>query len=178
VHRGFDKELESAYSNVVELISKHKVGQIPVYLTGHSAGGALATLAARRLVENSKPVNAVYVYSPPRVGDRMFSKSYPIPLFRFERNDDVVPHVPLPPSIAKIVGAVFLIDRITEMFPALGGYASGNVEYIHAGELFFADWSDDLVYSSTLGGYFDKLIKVAARALSCRTKLPARNITP
>jgi hypothetical protein len=76
----------------------------PLYLAGHSAGGALATLAARRLHEAGVPVRGAVVFSSPRVGDRAFAATYPVQLVRIERRHDVVPHLPLPPSLAYAAG--------------------------------------------------------------------------
>ena len=49
VHRGFDDGLEMLWEKLLEtLISPQAAGK-PLFLTGHSRGGALATLAAQRL---------------------------------------------------------------------------------------------------------------------------------
>ena len=49
-------------------------------------------------------VRAAVVFSAPRVGDRRFAASYPLPLLRIEHRHDLIPHLPLPPSLAGMLG--------------------------------------------------------------------------
>ena len=46
--------------------------QRPIFITGHSLGGATATLLAKRMQQQNYDVQAAYVYAPPKVGDRRF----------------------------------------------------------------------------------------------------------
>ncbi|MGB3298025.1 MAG: lipase family protein [Phormidesmis sp.] len=75
----------------------------PLYITGHSLGGALATIAAAALVESNIEVAGVYTFGQPRVGDRTFVSQLNSRLngkiFRFVNNNDLVPHVPPPFSV-------------------------------------------------------------------------------
>jgi predicted lipase len=84
VHRGYARELDAVADRLAAMARDHAAGGKPLYLTGHSAGGALATLAARRLHEAGVPVRAAVVFSAPRVGDRRYARSYPLPLVRIE----------------------------------------------------------------------------------------------
>ncbi|MEL7140636.1 MAG: lipase family protein [Cyanobacteria bacterium J06573_11] len=75
----------------------------PLYITGHSLGGALATMAAAALSDNGIEVAGVYTFGQPRVGDRTFAQQLNQhtngKVFRFVNNNDIVPHVPPPFSI-------------------------------------------------------------------------------
>lgn len=75
----------------------------PLYVTGHSLGGALATIAAAGLVDNSIDVAGVYTFGQPRVGDRTFVSQLNSrtkgKIFRFVNNNDLVPHIPPPFSV-------------------------------------------------------------------------------
>ncbi|MEM6451294.1 MAG: lipase family protein [Cyanobacteria bacterium P01_D01_bin.105] len=75
----------------------------PLYITGHSLGGALATIAAAALAEHGIEVAGVYTFGQPRVGDRTFVRQLNNitqgKVFRFVNNNDIVPHVPPPFSI-------------------------------------------------------------------------------
>ena len=75
----------------------------PLYITGHSLGGALATIAAAALSDNGVEVAGVYTFGQPRVGDRLFVSQLNSHIngkvFRFVNNNDIVPHVPPPFSI-------------------------------------------------------------------------------
>ncbi len=44
----------------------------PMFVTGHSLGGATATLLAKRMKRNGYDVSAAYVYAPPKVGNAAF----------------------------------------------------------------------------------------------------------
>src|SRR5919199_2136085 len=119
VHRGFAREVEAVERSLRELVLDHGAEAKPLYLTGHSAGGALATLTARRLHERGVPVRGVGVFSSPRVGDAAFARTYPVPLVRIERRHDVVPHLPLPPRVAWTLGRMG-VDRLLERLELSG----------------------------------------------------------
>ncbi|MEK0085373.1 lipase family protein [Benzoatithermus flavus] len=158
VHRGYARELDEVADRLAEMAQDHALGGKPIYLTGHSAGGALATLAARRLHAAGVPVRAAVVFSAPRVGDRNFAKTYPVPLVRIEHRHDLIPHLPFPPSLARIVGHG-LVDRVIGaldwLAPALERYRLARTEYVHAGELFYDDGSEAL-YRVPPGQYWSR----------------------
>ncbi|WP_335085613.1 lipase family protein [Nostoc sp.] len=66
VHPGFALLLEEVLPKIQAIIKNSNAKQI--CLTGHSLGGALATLAAYRLINNFPLIN-VYTFGSPRVGD-------------------------------------------------------------------------------------------------------------
>jgi hypothetical protein len=142
VHRGYARELDALGGLLHEMAGDHAMGGKPVYVTGHSAGGALATLAARRLHAAGTDVRAAVVLSAPRVGDRRYAASYPVPLLRIEHRHDLIPHLPLPPSLAGLLGRA-LVDPLIEaagwLSPLLSGARVGGTEYVHAGELLYDD---------------------------------------
>lgn len=102
VHSGFSKALDSVWDQIMGILSalsaqpKHR----SYWLTGHSLGAALATLAAANLLfkENDRPINGVYTYGSPRVGNEAFSLAYNTAIksrtFRFVNNNDMVTRVP------------------------------------------------------------------------------------
>jgi hypothetical protein len=149
VHRGFAREVDAVLPALRELALDHGAERKPLYLTGHSAGGALAQLAARRLFERGVPVSGAVVFSSPRVGDRAFARTFPVPLVRVERRHDVVPHLPLPPSLAQAAGRL-VVDRFLERLeltgevPGASELRLADTEYVHAGELFYDDGREAL----------------------------------
>ena len=95
VHRGFARALDSIWGEILECMRPlHDKGQ-KVWIAGHSLGGALATLAAKRLEPPHGP-HAVYTFGQPRVGDPAFAQGYGQRLYRFVNNRDIVPNFPLP----------------------------------------------------------------------------------
>jgi hypothetical protein len=69
----------------------------PLFIAGHSLGGALAVVAARRLAAAGVEIAAVYTYGMPRPGDVDFVTDYNRALgqatFRLVHGDDIVPTV-------------------------------------------------------------------------------------
>jgi triacylglycerol lipase len=65
----------------------------PLFFTGHSLGGAMATLASA--VSRKRTPRATYTFGTPRVGDAAFVASIqPVPLHRVENAHDPIPMVP------------------------------------------------------------------------------------
>lgn len=104
IHKGFDNALNSVWNQIVQTLKEvHQYGQ-PLWITGHSLGGALAALATARLVLDIDPdiyksVHGLYTFGQPRVGDRTFVKTLDDEIkhryFRFVNNNDIVPRVPV-----------------------------------------------------------------------------------
>ncbi len=68
---------------------------LPLYITGHSLGGALAAIASTRILPSDR-VAACYTYGCPRVGDGEFTlQLWKVPVYRQVHRSDVVPHAPL-----------------------------------------------------------------------------------
>lgn len=92
VHRGFVDQLTLVHD---EVLSDLRSGFTPpLYVTGHSQGGAVATLATKMLELAGIAVAATYTFAAPRPGDSAFAASVQTPVFRLEFGDDIVPHVP------------------------------------------------------------------------------------
>ena len=108
VHKGFNESLKlffeliknkdltdmSSYTTVIEDIENINENS-QIILTGHSLGGALATLAGCYLYEKGikKENLEVYTFGSPPVGTKEFTKYYhdKINLYRLVNENDVVP---------------------------------------------------------------------------------------
>jgi triacylglycerol lipase len=87
-----------------------------LHVTGHSLGGALATLAALRLQkERLYPVQTVYTYGSPRAGDSDFALAFDALLgtrcHRVVNNEDLVTRVPMRSMGYKHIGQIAYIDE-------------------------------------------------------------------
>ena len=75
----------------------------PLYVTGHSLGGVLATIAAAALMDHNVEIAGAYTFGQPRVGDRTFVNQLNSrtngKVFQFVNNNDLVPRVPPPFSV-------------------------------------------------------------------------------
>jgi V8-like Glu-specific endopeptidase len=109
VHRGF----LTAFQVVQTTLEDHlrQLDGIPLVLTGHSLGGALATIAAAEW-RGRYPIRGIYTFGQPAVGRSTFPDymrlHYSSKFFRIVYRDDVVARVPL--SFAH-VGKLFRFDR-------------------------------------------------------------------
>jgi predicted lipase len=70
----------------------------PLWLTGHSLGGALALLAAWRFVRQFVPVHQICTFGAPMIGNAAaaaaFEKEFPGKIFRYVDDRDMVPKLP------------------------------------------------------------------------------------
>ena len=69
VHKGFLDALEYVWPQVASGLQELEAAGIPVWITGHSLGAALATLAAAR-----RTPAALFTFGSPRVGDSGFQE--------------------------------------------------------------------------------------------------------
>lgn len=105
VHNGFQNGWRSIYRQVSKTLQKWCDAEpdinMEIWVTGHSLGGALATLAATSLKEQGIPVTKLYTFGQPRTGNGIFFDYFNTTLgfkeqaFRFVNNTDIVPRVPL-----------------------------------------------------------------------------------
>jgi len=90
VHKGFKDALDAIWGDLEPRLQEHARARRPIWLTGHSLGAALATLAAARL----GAVQGLYVFGSPLVGDRAFADAFPVRAFRIVHHRDIVARVP------------------------------------------------------------------------------------
>tara|TARA_R110000737_G_scaffold71812_1_gene100319 strand:+ start:943 stop:1665 length:723 start_codon:yes stop_codon:yes gene_type:complete len=93
VHSGFRGECDKLWDDIVKHHGKghHKK---KLFITGHSLGAAMATIATSRF-EEFTTVERLTTFGSPRVGTRSFVKAIETPHYRFVNNNDIVTKVPL-----------------------------------------------------------------------------------
>ena len=93
VHSGFRGECDKLWDMVVAHHGKgHQKKKL--WITGHSLGAAMATIATSRFEETQK-VEQLTTFGSPRVGTRKFVKNIETTHYRFVNNNDIVTKVPL-----------------------------------------------------------------------------------
>lgn len=98
MHQGFVTAYFSVKDDIHAFFKNHTIANVTV--TGHSLGGALATLCAVDLQYNFGTQISrleVYTYGSPKVGNDGFQKSYNrrvVNSYRFVHGMDIVPEVP------------------------------------------------------------------------------------
>jgi triacylglycerol lipase len=100
VHTGFFQAYwpirDTIFECVIDALRKKRR---PVYITGHSLGGALALMATAELSNHEDAevrdcVAACYTFGCPRAGDSSFDLYVKAPLYRITNGVDLVPAVP------------------------------------------------------------------------------------
>ena len=92
VHQGFADSLNELLPALSERVAALRSDnpRRKLWLTGHSLGGALATLAADRL----EAVQGLHTFGSPQVGDATFAANFKQPGWRFRNHTDVVAWMP------------------------------------------------------------------------------------
>lgn len=151
-HKGFTDIYMSARAQILAIIEKLP-GDKPLFITGHSLGGALATLAAIDIACNShisSPI--VYTFGTPRVGDPKFVRLYNSKIsthWRFQNEYDIVPHLPTlvyqSPNTKKTYYYMHVKGEVKRSFRM--GSVSGN----HILSSYFSDlFREDPVFATTV----------------------------
>lgn len=124
VHKGFKLAFDEVLSEKVglwtyvqELMDRGAADEL--YFTGHSLGGALATLAAVYLDSLPHPL---VTFGAPRVGNPEFCSHLPEETWRFINAGDPVPYLP----------------------PNIPGFNKGDSIFIHGGDMLFFDQERNL----------------------------------
>lgn len=108
VHKGF-YDASGALLRSVSAAIEHRGRPRHVWLTGHSLGGAIATLTMWRMESSGQPIDGLITFGQPRVGDRTFTEALNRKLgsriLRVINEDDVV--VSLPPRIPLVLPAYY-----------------------------------------------------------------------
>jgi triacylglycerol lipase len=90
VHSGFKAALDDVWQELLPEIQILEARGTKIWLTGHSLGAALATLAADRLLD----VQGLYTFGSPRVGDQEFQSRFQLKAFRVVNGNDIVTSMP------------------------------------------------------------------------------------
>ena len=88
IHVGFKGEINKLWPTISKVLADNPGN---LYVTGHSLGAAMATIAASRMQDR---VTALITFGSPRVGDKEFVKSLNVDHYRVQNNCDDVTKVP------------------------------------------------------------------------------------
>ncbi len=93
VHRGFKKEVDDIWPILEKALTNNKAN---LWFTGHSLGGAMATICAGRcfLSHISSRPEQIQTFGSPRVGNKRYVNNVNIDYLRWVNNNDIVTRVP------------------------------------------------------------------------------------
>ena len=135
VHTGFleaftkvkDSSGRTVEQVVTEILSKPEAKEgdqpLPLFITGHSLGGALAILATK-LVVRSDTSAACYTFGAPRVASYEFFELLKTPVYRVVNSSDVVPRVPPGAVMFVVTGLLRGIAKVTFFAPPVAALFS------------------------------------------------------
>ncbi len=155
VHTGFNnafrvntdkgKTIENILSDILksEQALSDKGDLLPLFLTGHSLGGALALLATKHLASDVN--GACYTFGAPRVASYEYFDNIKTPVYRVVNSSDIVPKIP-PGAITALFMNLFkalaflssfslslsnFFRKLEEMIDKLNGYRHyGDLRYL------------------------------------------------
>ncbi len=132
VHRGFQDAFKPLQKRIADALDQHQ--GLPLYITGHSLGGALALLATRLLCNDS--IGACYTFGCPRVADDEFFKGIKTPVYRVVNAADGVAKVPFGYGFSFALGLLRVIP-INGTFQVAEWLRKYFLGYTHYGTLVF-----------------------------------------
>ena len=94
---GFDERIKRLVKWYIDTYHKDSDDPVELHVTGHSLGGALATLAALDLTKQFNVDTTVYTFGQPRVGNKAFATDYDATVtkhFSVAHGQDPVARVP------------------------------------------------------------------------------------
>lgn len=145
VHKGFLSQYQLLHGELRQVLTAQNWGGKPLYLCGHSQGGALAqlTLATAQRQNWNTPIQSVYTFASPRAGDATFVGALGKELFRFEFGDDPVPHLPPDEGLLRAMGTPEIVLNILRSI-------LGQTRYVSPGILYYSD-RDELLAQAVVG---------------------------
>ena len=116
IHSGFRIAYDSVGKEIEETVLKL---DMPLYITGHSLGAALATVATQRLEHHLKIreiIAACYTFGSPRVGDTHYDMEFKSPIYRVVNTTDIVTVIPLLAMGYVHIGDIRYLGRVDGEF--------------------------------------------------------------
>jgi len=144
-HKGFVDAIAAVWGPLMAAVeAEMKACDRPLWITGHSLGGALALLAAWLFKRRFVPVHEVCTFGAPMIGNReacaAFDREFAGRIFRYVNGRDPVPKLPTMSLVAneflhvsqeRLLGKdpmTGLVDMIgTAAAKAVGGVLSGGL---------------------------------------------------
>lgn len=153
VHPGFWEAFIVVKPDVERELNKRP--NLPLYITGHSLGGALAVVATYAL--DGDRIAATYTFGGPRVGNLQFGQRIKSPVYRVINASDIVPR--LPPGV--LVDGVTILMKWLVFVPyseEIANFLERFRGYRHYGDQRYLSASAETVDDKTNQTTFPNLI--------------------
>lgn len=147
IHTGFKEAFDHVRFDIEKKLNEDKLQNKPLFITGHSLGGALATIAAKKLTHKGG-LAACYTFGSPRVGDEEWIGNIKTPIYRLVNAADCV--TMLPPSSETITVISWILQFIPWVGKPLRSLLLSNFGgYLHCGNMRYL--------SNCSNGQYDKV---------------------
>lgn len=132
IHIGFNDAFAEIHIELQEYLNSLKEEK-PLFITGHSLGAALATVATKKLT-HKYGVSGCYTYGSPRVGDEEWMNNIKTPIYRLVNSAD--PVTMLPPGADAINSIAWLSKFIPYVGKSIRRWLLSNFGgYYHVGDM-------------------------------------------
>ncbi|MGI9298649.1 MAG: lipase family protein [Gammaproteobacteria bacterium] len=127
IHSGFNEAYNCVASEIQNALDRDEHKDLPLFITGHSLGGALATIAAKKL-SHKGGIAACYTFGAPRVGDEHWTERK-TPVYRIVNSADCVTMLPPGDELVSVIG--WVVKRLSSsasswLVDNCGGYYHGG----------------------------------------------------
>lgn len=158
VHQGLAEALDSVWRAILAAFYDVDAHDRTIWLTGHSLGGALATLAAQRLCDEGFDVHLVCTFGAPRVLDPVAARAFKTPLYRFVNNEDMVPGIPWPTLLDRYEHAGELVQILASGKIAAKRHSLELARRIERAETIGEGiFPSGIIHDHDMGNYVSKL---------------------
>ncbi|ACJ31129.1 Lipase family protein [Shewanella piezotolerans WP3] len=133
IHSGFKQAFEEVAIEIQHTLNQDEFKNKPLFITGHSLGGALATIAAKKL-KHTGGMASCYTFGSPRVGDEKWISNIKTPLYRVVNAADCV--TMMPPGSDTISAVSWLLGLIPQVGKSIRSYLLSKFGgYLHGGNM-------------------------------------------
>lgn len=133
IHMGFKGAFDEVALDIQEKLDKDtKLQDMPLFITGHGLGGALATIAAREL-SHKGGLAACYTFGAARVGNDVWVADIKTPVYRMVNAADCVTMMPPGTEIIDVVA--WLCQFVPRVGDLLRSWLLQFGGYTHAGDM-------------------------------------------
>ena len=112
VHSGYWSQFESVKAAITSRLED--VEGMQLFITGHSLGGALATVAVKYF--SSDASGACYTFGAPPVSTKTFAYDIKTPIYRVVNHLDIVPNLPNPFIVMVVTSFLKILMWVLAMF--------------------------------------------------------------
>ena len=160
IHSGFKQAYDNVRLNIENKLKEDDLKDKRLFITGHSLGGAIATVAAKK-IKHEGGISACYTFGSPRVGDDEWVATIKTPIYRVVNAADCV--TMLPPGTELISIAGWLLRLVPRVGSSLSAYLQSNFGgYLHGGDMRYL--------SNCSAGKFSNVKLLTAVSLLYRVK--------